>query len=236
MGEWEPLICQPGNYCPPGGKDSIQCPAGSFCPLGSYQPIPCGPVSRCPAGSNKSQEFQLLVLMLLVDTFFIGIVIWYRIKARRLKSHVSNTEDMVDRFSRAFGLQGKKKRSPGAYQSLSDDSIALEPRIQTVHRTNTGGFQAMMDNYHAFTDDDSDDGNEKPSTELQAFVQSMAKCVETGSFGLSFEFSDLKYQPKKSLRPVLSEVSGVIPRGSFVGIMGASGAGKCRYKHSRRCQ
>lgn len=107
------------------------------------------------------------------------------------------------------------------YQSLQDSDIALESRITHVQRSETG-FGGN------FTPIDSKDDNEL-ITDLDLFIQSMSKCIGTEKFGLSFEFSDLKYQPKKAPKPILSEVTGKIDRGSLWGVMGASGAGKSTF-------
>ncbi|KAL8644481.1 MAG: hypothetical protein Q9210_007234, partial [Variospora velana] len=60
-------------------------------------------------------------------------------------------------------------------------------------------------------------------------THSMSKCIGTEKFGLSFEFSNHKFQPKKALKPIMSEVTGKIDRGSLGGVMGASGAGKSTF-------
>jgi ABC-type methionine transport system ATPase subunit len=46
-------------------------------------------------------------------------------------------------------------------------------------------------------------------------------------FWTEFEFVDLRFQPKKSPKPILFDVSGRINSGAPWGVMGASGAGKC---------
>ncbi|KAL9016530.1 MAG: hypothetical protein Q9185_006107 [Variospora sp. 1 TL-2023] len=107
------------------------------------------------------------------------------------------------------------------YQSLQESDLALESRITHVQRSET----AFGGNFSAF---DSKDDNELV-TDLDLFIQSMSKCIGTEEFGLSFEFSNLTFQPKKALKPIMSEVTGKIDRGSLWGVMGASGAGKSTF-------
>ncbi|KAL8949179.1 MAG: hypothetical protein Q9222_004692 [Ikaeria aurantiellina] len=107
------------------------------------------------------------------------------------------------------------------YQNLADSDIALESRITHVQRSDT----AFGGN---FTPIDSKNDDELIS-DLDLFIQSMSKCIGTEKFGLSFEFTDLRFQPKKAKKPILSEVTGRIDRGSLWGVMGASGAGKSTF-------
>lgn len=65
--------------------------------------------------------------------------------------------------------------------------------------------------------------------ELQAFVKSLSKAIEGTTFGLSFAFNDLRFQPKAASRPILEHVTGCINAGTLVGIMGGSGAGKSTF-------
>ncbi|KAI4245545.1 MAG: hypothetical protein LQ352_006543, partial [Teloschistes flavicans] len=108
------------------------------------------------------------------------------------------------------------------YYSLGDDDIVLEPRITNVVRAETG-FGGNFTPIDPQTDDNA------LISDLDLFIQSMSKCIGTEKFGLSFEFTDLKFQPKKATRPILSEVTGKIDRGSLWGVMGASGAGKSTF-------
>ena len=76
--------------------------------------------------------------------------------------------------------------------------------------------------------EDLHNGDAKTKTDLHLFVQSLSKCLGATKFGLSFEFQDLSFKPPKSTKPILSDVSGTINAGSLWGVMGASGAGKCK--------
>ena len=67
------------------------------------------------------------------------------------------------------------------------------------------------------------------NADLRAFVGSLSKCIDGAHFGLSFEFENLGFWPKGTPKPVLSNVTGEISRGSLVGVLGGSGAGKSTF-------
>ena len=75
----------------------------------------------------------------------------------------------------------------------------------------------------------SDDGSndEDGPSDLGLFIQSMSR-MGGNHGGLSFGFDSLNYQPIKSRKSILSGVTGTIDHGTLWGIMGASGAGKCK--------
>jgi len=113
------------------------------------------------------------------------------------------------------------------YQYLQDDDVGVSPRIVTVQRSDTGFGGAAPDAF-----DEEEPITAKPRSDLQLFIQSMSRCIGATSFGLSFEFIDLAFLPKKASRPILSEVTGNINRGTLSGVMGASGAGKSKTFHT----
>ncbi|KAK3167406.1 hypothetical protein OEA41_010533 [Lepraria neglecta] len=87
-----------------------------------------------------------------------------------------------------------------------------------------------MDNDCAFEDDTSDvEYDEKADPDILQFVQSLSRCTVATTFGLSFEFENLMFQPKKCSKPILSGVTGEIKSGTLWGVMGASGAGKSTF-------
>ena len=115
------------------------------------------------------------------------------------------------------------------YHNISDEDVHLESRISGPRRANTG-FLAAMDNDCAFEVDTSDvEYDEKADPDIQKFVQSLSRCTVATSFGLSFEFENLMFQPKKSSKPILSGVTGEIKSGTLWGVTGASRAGKSTF-------
>ena len=105
----------------------------------------------------------------------------------------------------------------------------MESRITGIKKSPTG-FMADVDDYTYEKDENYVAyDNEKPDPDINQFIQSLSKCTLASKFGLSFEFEDLKFQPNKKCKPILSEVSGTIRSGTLWGVMGASGAGKSTF-------
>ncbi|KAL8726678.1 MAG: hypothetical protein Q9166_006546 [cf. Caloplaca sp. 2 TL-2023] len=163
-----------------------------------------------------------LCLILAIDTIVILAMVVFSIRMHFKNKHDTNSKGK--RFSRLNKTASffDKNHQAKKYHSLQDDDIALESRITHVQRSDT----AFGGN---FTPIDSQKDDNELISDLDMFIQSMSKCIGTEKFGLSFEFNDLRFQPKKAKRPILSEVTGKIDRGSLWGVMGASGAGKSTF-------
>ncbi|KAL8764921.1 MAG: hypothetical protein Q9209_007814 [Squamulea sp. 1 TL-2023] len=161
-------------------------------------------------------------LILAIDTVVILAMVLLNIRTYFKNKH--DTSSGGKRFSRLNKPASffDKNYQAKKYHSLRDDDIALESRITHVQRSDTA-FGGNFTPIGAQKDD-----NELIS-DLDMFIASMSKCIGTEKFGLSFEFTDLKFQPKKAKKPILSEVTGIIDRGSLWGVMGASGAGKSTF-------
>lgn len=133
-------------------------------------------------------------LILALDLIVLLVIFAFTIRKRVKDKHSGSASGK--RFSRlnkpvSFFDQNVRLKK---YQSLQDSDLALESRITHVQRSET----AFGGNFSAF---DSKDDNEL-ITDLDLFIQSMSKCIGTEEFGLSFEFSNLTFQPKKALKPI----------------------------------
>lgn len=222
QGMLEPVVCPKGYYCPHGGRSQLKCPSGHYCSLGAYKASPCSPGASCPEGTDRNMSFLPPGLILAIDVLILAIMFGFRIRNNlKNKSKTSSKSTRFSRFNRTASFFDKSQNSK-KYQSLQDDDIALESRITHVQRTDTG-FGGN------FTPVEGPSADDELISDIDLFIQSMSKCIGTEKFGLSFEFSDLKFQPKKASKPILSEVTGKIDRGSLWGVMGASGAGKSTF-------
>jgi ABC-type multidrug transport system ATPase subunit len=96
-----------------------------------------------------------------------------------------------------------------------------------LRRQPTGFQQIGRVEHNFFMAEHLGENDETDKTDLQRFVQSLKKIMGDTKFGLTFEFQNLRFHPKKAPRPILQDVSGCINAGSLWGVMGASGAGKC---------
>ncbi|KAF2101114.1 ABC transporter-like protein [Rhizodiscina lignyota] len=233
MGYFEPLKCPSGKYCPRdlGSGQPITCPYGSYCPAGSYQPVSCSAGSICHEGSIKDQTWLPLCFLVIVDIGLIVATFFAWIIKRRNDKRKNPGGGKPSRFSKIIRSMPQKRTT--GYKTLDDDSIQLEPRVRSMQRAPTG-FLGPMDDfqfdmhaaaYDASSKEDIDQGN----TDLREFVGSLSKCIEGAQFGLSFEFDNLGFWPKGAPKPVLSNITGEISRGSLVGILGGSGAGKSTF-------
>lgn len=159
--------------------------------------------------------------LLLVSALLISKINWNG-RRKGPNKHGSRTNQL--RKTLTFSSLGGRKEQ---YLPIQNDNISLEARISGVRRANTG-FLAAMDNDFHFDERGAID-DERPDSNIQQFVQSLSRCTNAASIGLSFEFKNLSYQPKGSRQPILSQVVGEITKGSFWGVMGASGAGKSTF-------
>ena len=231
MGPLEPAICLQGYYCPPSGKEQIRCPAGHFCPKGSIEPIKCSFAAVCPIGTYKDRSWLPLVLLIFVDLMLVTLAIAAKLtKGGRRQTQTKR----LRRGSRVDGLPQRMRKAltftrSSQFHRLSSNEVHLESRIAQIHRTPTGFMAEEGNRLSPGEDDDSDIMTEKEDPDILQFVQSLSKCTLASSFGLSFEFDNLKFQPKGCKKPVLSEVSGKIKSGTLWGVMGASGAGKSSF-------
>ena len=226
LGPYEPVVCKKGYYCPPGGLRQIECPSDNFCSIGAYKPTHCSFGSHCPPGTYRNRSVLPLILVIALDLLLVAAILITKIswKGRRdrLDRHGRRAQQL--RKALTFSHLGGRKEK---YLPIHNDNIPLEARISGVRRANTG-FLAAMENDFVFDERTAvDDG--KPDSNIQQFVQSLARCTAAASIGLSFEFKNLSYQPKGSSQPILSQVTGEITNGSFWGVMGASGAGKSTF-------
>ena len=229
MGPFEPAICEHSYYCPPRGKEQILCPAGHYCPEGTFAPLQCSFGAKCPEGSYYNRSLLPIILLGCLDLLLISLVVSKKLLWKRQKQQNRRRNTGVQRLKKAFTFSTVNFGSP-KFHPLPDDDVQLEARISEIRRTPTG-FMADIDNYYAFEGDEDHTSykDEKSDPDIQQFVQSLSKCNVASNFGLSFDFENLRFQPDKKRKPILSEVSGRIGSGTLWGVMGASGAGKSTF-------
>ena len=226
MGPLEPIVCKEGNYCPKGGVTSIVCPAGHYCSRGAYEPTKCTVGARCPEGSYYNMTYLPLGFLIALDLVLIIWTLGAKFRERLKRKPRAAFKEPKSLLRRAVTLVDMEQHGQ-KYQPLEDDDCGVSSRIVTVQRSDTGFGGAAP---YAF--DEVEPITAKPRSDLQLFIQSMSRCIGATSFGLSFEFIDLAFLPNKASRPILSEVTGNINRGTLSGVMGASGAGKSKTFHT----
>ncbi|KAL8637416.1 MAG: hypothetical protein Q9228_005314, partial [Teloschistes exilis] len=219
-GAFEPFVCPAGSYCPRGGKQMIKCPAGHWCSVGFEKALKCSLGASCPPGTTRNMSFLPPAIILILDTMVLLTMVFFSVRRYFRNRHKKTTTkgNRLHRLNRPSSFFDTTRK----YHTLGDDDVVLEPRITNVVRAETG-FGGNFTPIDPQTDDDA------LISDLDLFIQSMSTCIGTEKFGLSFEFNDLKFQPEKATKPILSEVTGKIDRGSLWGVMGASGAGKSTF-------
>jgi ABC-type multidrug transport system ATPase subunit len=125
-------------------------------------------------------------------------------------------------------------RSPSPnVQVTAPEVITVKPtpthaRRASGHVDNHDGFTDDSDESTLLYDDDPVEDDYHNSADMQRFIRSMSKTVETASIGLSFDFEDLSFTTKGG-KKILQGITGNMPRGSCWGVMGGSGAGKSTF-------
>lgn len=189
-------------------------------------------MSKCPEGSVQNLTAWPLLLLFLVDVSLLAVTLGSRAMWKRQKK---GGKSIMKRRGTIIQNIGRNR----AYSKLQEDKEAnAPPQIQMVSRIDrveSGfGFDAVLQHEYDTSISPLTRARTMKSkpTDLDRFILSLGKCLEDedgdGKFGLSFEFNNLSFHPKKAPMPVISEVTGFIDSGSLWGVMGASGAGKCK--------
>ncbi len=209
---------------------------GYFCPHGSIQQTKCSIGSWCPAQSVRDTNFLPLVMLLLLDMLLIAGALIAKIRGRNQKNS-QGSKGMREKMPWAkpaprFVSRGQAYRQldDEQYPGFTDNDFQMEPNIRMLSRRLTGFLELGLQEAEFVNELYNTDAEKK--TDLHLFVHSLSKCLGATKFGLSFEFQDLGFKPPKSTKPILSNVSGTINAGSLWGVMGASGAGKCKLNNS----
>ncbi|KAK3116056.1 hypothetical protein LTR53_004004 [Teratosphaeriaceae sp. CCFEE 6253] len=243
QGVLEPFVCYDGHYCPPGGKEMLHCPKGTFCPSGSYQPLNCSYGAICPLMSRRQIVTVPLGITLAID-IALGVVVgigfaiskWRKSRPKKYTTldQYDGAGDDIELLAAQSGIG--RSSSPRLSISSPKNDIGRIPRPSTTHSRRASG---RVDNMDGFVDEPDnlsqyDNDGETPeddlhnSPDMQRFIRSMSRTIETNSIGLSFDFESLSFATRRG-KKILQDVTGTMPRGSCWGVMGGSGAGKSTF-------
>lgn len=237
MGPFEPIVCQGGYYCPKPGVEMIPCPKNTYCQPGAPTPTPCSWGSICPEKSQSQRFILPVVLLLLIDVMIVIAIILLALRRRFHRTAGAHSHTVASRPKGAAGIGGMTAKRSG-YSTLSDgqDSDEFDQEMMPMagptpmQRAETWGFQAALEMGSLRGMRASELGNAAGMTpELRSFIDSMQKATDAAHFGLSFGYSNLSFQPKKSPKMILQNVTGSIERGNLAAVMGGSGAGKSTF-------
>ncbi|KAL2751991.1 hypothetical protein ACRALDRAFT_1066098 [Sodiomyces alcalophilus JCM 7366] len=237
MGPFEPIICQPGWYCPKSsnGNVTLPCPAGSYCQPGAATPTPCAFGSVCPEGSQNELFLIPIALLGLIDlTVLIAFLIYFFHKRSKKKSREKASSS--DRALHVPFLGGKSKGASDVkatitgYRQIDDENQEGDHEMMPLEATYAPGRDGWT-GFQAALDDDVPALRRADTLnpQLRTFIESMQKATNAIDLGLSFAYDNLSFHPKSTPRPILQNVTGSIHRGSLVAVMGGSGAGKSTF-------
>ncbi|KAK0805696.1 hypothetical protein LTR91_007309 [Friedmanniomyces endolithicus] len=241
QGVLEPHICADGFYCQPGGKQQVVCPKGTFCPSGSYQPMKCSFGAICAQGSRRQIVTVPLGITVAIDiALAIVVLVGFAIsKWRKSRPKQYTTLDQNDGGGDDIELLAAqsvvdKSASPRLSVSTPREDAIKPLRPSSTHTRRASGMVDNMDgamdedNLSQFDDLEAIEDDFHNSPDMQRFIRSMSKTIETNSIGLSFDFENLSFETRGG-KKILQDITGTMPRGSCWGVMGGSGAGKSTF-------
>jgi ABC-type multidrug transport system fused ATPase/permease subunit len=179
----------------------------------------------------RDMTFLPLWILIIVDCLLITATIIDKIQVKYKGRALAQRSRANYKTYRKGRIRNRDYQGLGDEYSMAEDgsNSDMESRIGNFLPRRATGFEELGAMEADFVYNNHSKAVESVSTDLQQFVQSLSKCLGATKFGLSFEFQDLGFKPPKSSKPILSQVSGLINAGSLWGVMGASGAGKCRF-------
>ncbi|KAJ4400756.1 hypothetical protein N0V85_005678 [Neurospora sp. IMI 360204] len=225
MGPFEPVVCQPGWYCPreEKGMVTLKCPSGHYCQEGAATPTPCAVGSRCPEGSQFERYLLPIVLIIVIDVILGMVDLGIRKRRRRASSGAIQQDSYV------ADIGGYKQVAEERYEEV-DYETALR---RLFKRQDT--FEVLGDQIHEQAPPLRREKTVRHhldpdiSPPAKAFVDSMRRATSASAFGLSFGYNQLTFALKNSNRPILQNVTGSINSGSLTAVMGGSGDGKSTF-------
>ncbi|KAK4203485.1 hypothetical protein QBC40DRAFT_219430 [Triangularia verruculosa] len=245
MGPFEPIICQAGKYCPPGGMTTFNCPAGHYCQPGAAVPTPCAVGSLCPEGSSYERYLIPLGVLIALDVLIIIGIIMLRFR-NRLSSSAQVHQGSLSKKSESTVVGLARAVTRRKYKRISDEGERLHDADHEMSAVGSPvppgrgdvwvGFQEALSmpaqsyrNGDGIMSPQGEDLERSLPPQIRAFVDSMRKATHDSEIGLSFGYSQLAFQPKGSSRPILQDITGSIRNGRLTAVMGGSGAGKSTF-------
>ena len=173
----------------------IRCPEGSYCQPGASTPTPCSFGSSCPEGAQYQRFYIPVAVLVLIDILLVIGSLLLAFRGRLRKSSKLHRNPSIK-----YEKQGLQRSASSYYKQLSDeeDQDSDQTQVTPLARQETWtGFQAALEVPGARSGQDFNLGL---NPQLRAFVESMRKATSTADFGLSFQYSDLSFHYKSSVR------------------------------------
>ncbi|CUG02458.1 ABC transporter, putative [Bodo saltans] len=132
QGTYEPYVCPAGFYCPTG-LAALPCPKGYYCPVGTTDPFKCAPISSCPEGTSVTYDYGSLVLIGVLDFFFILAHFYVRRLQALKEARCGPSEEMAEKKALDLDVTEEDHTMTSAWSSLAADDrrklcLAIENR------------------------------------------------------------------------------------------------------------
>lgn len=217
--EHPPQFCQPTRDCqitrlqvlsntcsePQGTFEPIPCAPSFYCPKGGKQQLPCPAGHYCPLGSFEPWPCDAVSVCPFNSSRHFSLA---GIVALAL----------LDLLILVVAAQPRMKRLWSAWRR-SRTLASVHDRELPIEKV-PGNVSQEMEELQIT--------NEETSLPLHQFVKSLQRCIQLSDIGLEIGFDQLGFQLQPDGRSILKGVSGIVKPGSLLGVMGASGAGKCK--------
>lgn len=223
--EHPPAFCPPTQRCqairlramdnvcpePQGYYEPVVCPIGFYCPSGGKEQIQCPKGSFCPQGAYIPNSCGVLSIcppesareLTLVGLFCLGLL--YLVWVLFVVVSRGKLSKYWGNLKTEISFKGWKK---------------YDEKSKPIHIGNMLSVEDGATDLSIF--------NSRACNSIDSLIRSR----NSEDLGLQFDFYQLDYTLTGFSRSILRNISGRIGRGRFFGIMGPSGAGKCRYSTS----
>lgn len=219
--EHPPEFCQPTRDCqttrlqalsntclePQGFFEPIPCPPGFYCPEGGKQQLPCPTGHYCPLGSFEPWSCDAISVCSSNSSRHFSLTGIVALGLLDLLIVVITAQPRMKRFWHTW-------RRSKILACVDDQEPPIESAPKNVNQE-TEEFQVTSD------------GTFLP---LHQFVKSIQRCIQLKDIGLEIGFDQLGFQLQSSGKNILKGVSGIVKPRSLLGVMGPSGAGKCKWE------
>lgn len=181
------------------------CPARFYCPVGGRERIECPSRHFCPLGTTEPIRCMPLSVCpngSLREFHLLGFLI------------LIIADVILIALSLFFNIPVKWRSA--LKQTLVKIRLKEKKRYQFDSISDPAAIATVIDNQ-----------SPDHSPETVDFSSSMRQNSSFSTLGIDIGFRDLEFLPKNQETPIFQGITGMVPKGTLLGILGPSGAGKC---------